>query len=260
MRRFLLLFCLLLSLLPKAAGQPADLRSFRVYAPSGAITQGDRIQVKYVLEANQYRISGFDGGMERAVLEQIDLVKPEGYEDEPYYHVEVHAVFRITGAGRLRVHGMSALIGEEKVKSDSLLIDVLPHPDYGREWETARDFLLSRGSLVEEDRLEYKYGSKTLCAFSDATNRSFAIVVRRDYQPYIENPVLAYGNGNSMWSGDDKAKDNSIYHILSRYEEQLEGLRRRRQVYRSLPAISYKPLPSGLRPLLGRIEYGQGAP
>ncbi len=260
MKRFLLLFCLLLSLLPEAAGQPDDLRSFRVYAPGGEITQGDRIQVVYALEASQYRISGFDGGMDRAVLEKVDLVKPEGYEDEDYFHVEVHAVFRITGSGPLRVHGMSALIGEERVKSDSLLIDVLPHPDYGQEWELARDFLQTRETPDGNERLEYKYGSKTLCAFSDAASRNFAIVVRRDYQPYIENPVLAYGLGNSMWSGDDKAKDNSIYHILSRYEEQLEGLRRRRQVYRSLPALSYKPLPSGVRPLLGRIEYGQGAP
>jgi len=260
MKRAILLFCLLLSLLPEAAGQPSDLRSFRIYAPSGTITQGDRIQVKYVLEASQYRISGFDGGIDRAVLEKVDLVKPEGYEDKDYFHVEVHAVFRITGTGPLRVHGMSALIGEERVKSDSLLIDVLPNPGYGQEWELARSFLQSREALEEKDRLEYKYGTKTLCAFSDATNRSFAIVVRRDYQPYIENPILAYGIGNSMWSGDDKAKDNSIYHILSRYEEQLEGLRKRRQVYRSLPAISYKPLPSGVRPLLGRIEYGQGAP
>lgn len=260
MKRFLILFCLLLALLPKAAGQPDGLRSFKVYAPQGRITQGDRIQVKYVLEANQYRISGFDGGMERAVLEKVDLVKPEGYEDEDYYHVEVHAVFRITGSGRLRVHAMSALIGEDKVKSDSLLIDVLPHPEYGQEWETALRFLQSKGALDEKERLEYKYGSKTLCAFSDATNRSFAIVVRRSYQPYIEDPVLAYGIGNSMWSGDDKAKDNSVYHILSRYEEQLEGLRSRRQVYRSLPELGYKHAVAAVRPQLGEIEFGQSAP
>ena len=260
MKRFLILLCLLSVLLPKAAGQPADLRSFKVYAPQEEITQGDRIQVNYVLEANQYRISGFDGGMDRAVLEKVDLVKPEGYEDKEYYHVEVHAVFRITGSGRLRVHAMSALIGEDKVKSDSLLIDVRPHPEYGQEWETARRFLLSKGTLDEKERLEYKYGSKTLCAFSDAASRSFAIVVRRDYQRYIEDPVLAYGIGNSMWSGDDKARDNSIYHILNRYEEQLEGLRSRRQVYQELPALGYQHAVSAVRPLLGRIEYGQSAP
>lgn len=260
MKRFVILTSLLLALLPARAQQPDGLRSFKIYAPEEEIVQGDHIEIVYVLEADQYRISGFDGGMDRAVLEKLDLVKPEGYEDEDYYHVEVHTRFRITGSGRLRVHAMSALIGDERVKSDSLLIDVKPHPEYGQEWEIARRFLLSRGTTDEKDHLEYKYGSKTLCAFSDASKRSFAIVVRRDYQPYIENPVLAYGIGNSMWSGEDTAQDNSIYHILSRYGEQLEGLRARRQVYRALPATSYAPRADGVRPLLGSIEYGQGSP
>lgn len=260
MKRFAILTSLLLALLPALAQQPDGLRSFKIYAPEEEIVQGDHIEIVYVLEADQYRISGFDGGMDRAVLEKLDLVKPEGYEDEDYYHVEVHTRFRITGSGRLRVHAMSALIGDERVKSDSLLIDVKPHPEYGQEWEIARRFLLSRGTTDEKDHLEYKYGSKTLCAFSDASKRSFAIVVRRDYQPYIENPVLAYGIGNSMWSGEDTAQDNSIYHILSRYGEQLEGLRARRQVYRALPATSYAPRADGVRPLLGSIEYGQGSP
>lgn len=260
MKRFAILTSLLFALLPALAQQPDGLRSFKIYAPEEEIVQGDRIEIVYVLEADQYRISGFDGGMDRAVLEKLDLVKPEGYEDEDYYHVEVHTRFRITGSGRLRVHAMSALIGDERVKSDSLLIDVKPHPDYGQEWEIARRFLLSRGTSDEQDHLEYKYGSKTLCAFSDASKRNFAIVVRRDYQPYIENPVLAYGIGNSMWSGDDTAQDNSIYHILNRYGEQLEGLRARRQVYRTLPATSYSPRADGVRPLLGGIEYGQSGP
>ena len=260
MKHFAILGCLLLSLLPAPAQQPAGLRSFRIYGPDEEITQGDRIEIVYVLEADQYRISNFDGGMDRAVLEKLELVKPEGYEDEDYYHVEVHTRFRILGSGRLRVHAMSAQVGEDVVKSDSLLINVLPHPDYGQEWDIARRFLLSRGTSNEKDRLEYKYGSKTLCAFSDEANHSFAIVVRRDYQPYIENPVLAYGIGNNMWSGDDTAQDNSIYHILNRYGEQLEGLRSRRQVYRSLPATAYTPRADGVRPLLGDIAYGQGGP
>lgn len=260
MKRLAILAGLLAIFLPALAQQPDGLRSFRVFAPEGEITQGDHIEIVYVLEANEYHISGFDGGMDRAVLEKLDLVKPDGYEDEDYYHVEIHTQFRVTGSGRLRVHAMSATIGEERVQSDSLLLDVQPHPEYGQEWDIARRFLLSRGTSDEKERLEYKYGTKTLCAFSDAANRSFAIVVRRDYQPYIENPVLAYGIGNSMWSGEDKAKDNSIYHILNRYETQLDGLRRRRQVYRALPAASYTPRADGVRPLLEGIEYGQGGP
>ncbi len=260
MKRFAILTGLLLALLPALAQKPDGLRSFEVYGPYDEVVQGDRIEIVYILEANQYRLTNFDGGMDRAVLEKLELVKPDGYEEEDYYHVEVHTQFRVLGSGRLRVHAMTAQIGEQTVKSDSLLINVKPNPDYGQEWEIARRFLLSRGTSNEKERLEYKYGTKTLCAFSDAANHSFAIVVRQEYQPFIDNPVLAYGIGNNMWSGDDTAKDNSIYHILNRYGEQLEGLKNRRQVYRALPATSYSPRGDGVRPLLAGIEFAQGGP
>ena len=101
MKRFAILTGLLLALLPALAQKPDGLRSFEVYGPYDEVVQGDRIEIVYILEANQYRLTNFDGGMDRAVLEKLELVKPDGYEEEDYYHVEVHTQFRVLGSGRI---------------------------------------------------------------------------------------------------------------------------------------------------------------
>lgn len=244
---------------PSEASAPDGLAAFRVFVPESPLTQGDRIQVKYILDATHYSIRGFDGGMEGAILEDLDVQKEES-GDPQLHRVVVSAIFRIASCGELLVRPMSAMIGDERVRSDSVCVTVEPHPQYGQEWEIARDFLCSHEVPAEGMTLEYKYGTRTLCAFSDPLNKTFAVVVRRDYQPYMANPVLAYGIGNPMWSGEDEGGDNSVYYILSRYESQLQTLRQRRETYRTLRPSSYTPDPAGVKPLLGDIAFAQTHP
>lgn len=227
--------------------------------PDGTITQGDRVQLRYELITTHYKISGFDGGMEGAVVESVGLEKPDSGNPR-LYRVIVNATCRITACGTLKVKPMSCLVGERRVRSDSLLIRVRPHPEYGQEWQLAREFLRRQGAPGDGLRLEYRFGRDAICAFSDPVGKAFAFVARRDYQPYIENPVLAWGIGNSMWEAGDDEQDDSIDRILSRYSWQLAWLREHGEVYKSLRPSSYKPSPDGVAPLLGDIAYGQGGP
>jgi Peptidase C10 family. len=239
--------------------EPQGLVSFRILPPEGPVTQGDRVQLRYELVTTHYKISGFDGGMEGAVLESVGLEKPDSGNPR-LYRVLVNAVCRVTACGPLKVKPMSCFIGEERVRSDSLVLEVLPHPEYGQEWQQARQFLQARGSAGDGLRLEYRFGREGLCAFSDPVGKAFAFVVRHDFQAYIENPILAWGIGNAMWEADEDEQGDAIDRILQRYDRQLVWLRRQGGKYRGFQPSSHEPDPAGVAPLLGTIAFGQAAP
>ena len=243
--------------LTRADGRPIGVVSFRVLIPEGPLVQGDRVHLRYELVATHYKISRFDGGLEGSVLEAVNLEKPESGNPR-LYRVVVDALCRITACGPLKVKPMSCLVDDERMLSDSLVVEVLPNPDYGQEWQVAKAFLNQRGAGTP--RLEYKYSRETLYAFSDPVGKAFAIVARKEYQPYLENPILAFGVGNQMWSGDDDEHEDTIARILERYGRQLKELRARGQVYQTLRPASYEPNPAGVEPLLGDIEFAQSAP
>lgn len=260
MRRFLFLVTMLLAAAPAfAQTEPDGLVAFRLHVPEDPIVQGDRILVRYVLDATHYSVKKYDGGMDGAVLESVEAKKAKD-PGEGIHRLVIDAIFRVRAHGRLLVHPMSAMIGDDRVWSDSVYIQVQPHPEYGEEWSQARAFLLSRGAPGDGIPLEFKYSTDALVAFSNPENQSFAIVARKDYQPYMANPVLAYGIGNALWNSADKDPDNSVYHILSRYDDQLELLRSRGETYQALRPTSYEPSPEGVKPLLENINFGQGSP
>ncbi len=257
MKRQLLIMLLLLScLVLQAQQQPSSLVDFKVYVPEVEITQGDRVQIAYVLDATNYSITSFDGGIEGCVMESYDYEKSDiaGI----VHRVTIKAIYSIGGAGQLKVKPMTAVVDGQTVRSDSTVLIVKPNPQYGNQWRTATAFLKSKG--VDNPCLSYKYGMETLCAFSDDVNKCFAVVVSEDYSRYVENPILAYGIGNSMWQTDNDDKDNTIYSILNRYSQQIRQLRKNNEVYKSLRPSSYNPKPEGVKPLLGSIEYGQRNP
>ena len=243
--------------LTRADGSPVGVVSFRVHLPEEPMIQGERVHLRYELLATHYKISKFDGGLEGAVLEAVNLEKPDSGNPR-LYRVIVDAQCRITACGPLKVKPMSCLVDDERMYSDSLVVDVLPNPAYGQEWQVARDFLRARGAGTP--RLDYKYSRETLMAFSDPVGKAFAIVARHEYQPYLENPILAFGVGNQMWSGDDDEHEDTISRILELYGRQLNELRARGEVYRTLRPASYEPNPAGVEPLLGDIEFSQSSP
>ena len=250
-------FCCLLFYLSISARQndKSGLRAFRVYVPEEQIVQGDRIQIVYELEATNYSIRSFSGGVECGQVEKLDTEKSD---IGGVLRIRVSATFRIFGAGKLKVTPMKALVDGKDVYSDEAEIDVAPNPKYGRQWQIAYDFLKEKG--VSSPLLSYKYGSETICAFSDDKNECFVITVSESYSRYVDKPVLAYATGNSMWNGERTDRDNTIYAILSQYNRQLKHLRDRNEVYSANSLTDIAVNPRGVTPLLRAIEYGQDYP
>lgn len=231
------------------------LLGFRVYVPDGEIVQGDRIQIVYELDATNYSIKSFSGGVECGQVEKLEREKSalDGAR-----RIRVTATFRIYGAGKLKVLPMSALVDGEEVFSDEAVIDVKPNPEYGKQWQIAYGFLSDKG--VSAPLLSYKYGTETLCAFTDDNNKCFVITASESYGKYLDDPILAYGMGNSMWNGERTGKDNTIYAILDKFDRQLKHLRDKNEIYESHVMTSVSRNPEGVVPLLGDIVYGQDYP
>lgn len=250
-------FCCLLFCLSISAQQDDKngLRAFRVYVPEEQIVQGDRVQIVYELEATNYSIRSFSGGVECGQVEKLETEKSDM---GGVLRIRVAATFRIFGAGKLKVTPMKALVDGKDVYSDETEIDVAPNPKYGRQWQIAYDFLKEKG--VSSPLLSYKYGSETICAFSDDKNECFVITVSESYSRYVDKPVLAYATGNSMWNGERTDRDNTIYAILSQYNRQLKYLRDRNEVYSANNLTDIAVNPRGVTPLLRAIEYGQDYP
>lgn len=247
----LLLFCA--SML--SAQNPQGLISLKVYAPE-KIIQGQKVEVKYVIETtnmSDIKLPDTDGGR------LVDVDSSDELVDGKYYRRIVSCVFEVYCNGYFEITPLMFSVDGTEVRSDGIMIEASPNPDYGHEWAMARNYLYSLCGYTGKN-LQYKYGYTTQYAFSDDDAKVFAIIVSEEYQPYIAEPLLAYGNGHSMWNGKDNAKDNSIYAIMSRYDSQLKYLKRNKELYRTLIPSSYEPNPDGVAPLLHGIEYGQSGP
>jgi len=234
---------------------PPELVSFRVKVPEGPVVQGDRIQIVYTLVSTNYSIKNFDGGIEGGKLEKIDRKTSNNMITGT---VVTTADYTLTKTGKIKVLPMSATVSGVTVYSDSAFIDVLPNSDFGIPWSIAEQFLIERG--VKSPILVYKYGLETLCALSDDKQECFVVVVSEKYLPYVDNPILAYSIGESMWGSKNKDTDNSIYAIIALYDYQLKYLSSHNQVYKSELKSIYIPKSEKLEPLLGDIKYNQRYP
>lgn len=231
------------------------LYSFKVMYPQGTVTQGDYINVTYFLEALNYSVKDVEevDGLKLETINRTKTVLQNGFD-----LITTQCMYTVTACGKIPLPLLDASVKGQPVGTERIYLDVQPNPKYGAEWEVAKEFLASKG--VKPDHLAVRYTSETLSAFSDNKEKAFAIVARKEYEPYIKNLVLAYGIGNAMWDGVNSASDNSVYHILGQYDIQLKMLKRKGETYSSLPLSLYMDHPTGIKPLLGSIQYGQTAP
>ena len=253
-RVLFMLFCVILA--HTAFGQsPEGLVSFDVYAPE-SVTQGGKVRITYVIKSRNLEVSTYpaaSGGRLVNVDNDYELVDGVIHKNTIYCDYEVYC------NGTLNIAPFEFKVDGQNLKRGAASVVAKPNPQYGEEWTLARNYLYTLCGYEGND-LQYKYGYTTQYAFSDDKAKVFAIIVAKEYQPYIAEPILAYGNGNPMWNGIDNAKDNSIYSIMSRYDGQLKYLKRNKEVYRTLVPSSYEPDPDGVKPLLAGIEYGQSNP
>ena len=254
MKRFLSLIVLFAGLVGFAQSR-ADMYSFKVMYPQGTVTQGDYINVTYFLEALNYSVKDVEEvpGLKLEAINRSKKVLENGFD-----LVTTQCMYTVVAAGEIPLPKLDASVNGKPVSRDPIVLNVLPNPKYGKEWVVARDFLVSKG--VKPDNLVVRYTSDALAAFSDNTAKAFAVVVRKAFEPYMDNPILAYGIGNSMWDGNNRASENSVYHILSQYSNQIQTLRSKGELYHSLPQNLYMGNPTGVKPLLGDIKYSQNSP
>ena len=246
---------LLLACAAGLAQVPQGLVSYTVKVPEGTLTQGQWITVVYILEATNYEVDhvSTEDGIHLETFNQAQ------YTYRGIRRLTTSCTYQLTGAGKITVPALNVKVDGVPITPEPTVIDVRPNPKYGREWEMARAFLQDRGITVRH--LTAKYTASTLAAFSDDATKAFAIVAANEYATNLDNPVLAYGIGNSMWDGSGAGGDNSIYHILGRYDAQLRLIREKGQMYHSLPYTVTGKKADGVAPLLDRsLDIGQHYP
>ena len=207
--------------------EPDISYSFKVIVPDGPITQGDQIDLEYILDANSYLVTTFDGGIKEG--KRIKLVNSESELPGGMHRLSVTATYQISSFGTIKVRPMSAKVYGKTVYSDSTTIIVQPNTEYGFEWNIAREFLQNKGA--ETNELKYRFGTETLLGFSDNKSNVFAIVARKKYESNLNNPILAYSLESPLWKSTDTESSVTLSQIINNYEQQLKELQANDSVY-----------------------------
>ena len=254
MRRYLTILLLFAGIFCHAQTQ-ADLYNFKVMYPQGTVTQGDWITVTYFLEALSYSVKDVEEvpGLQLESIQRSKRVLNNGFD-----LVTTTCRYTVITTGKIPLPKMEAYVNGKPVSTNPVVLDVQPNPKYGQEWEIGKEFLISKG--LNPEHLLVRHTSETLAAFSDLQEKAFVVVAKKDYAAFLDNPILVYGIGNAMWDGTNSASDNSVYHILTQYDSQLKLLKSKGEAYHSLPLSLYMDQPTGVKPLLGDINYGQTSP
>ena len=84
------------------------------------------------------------------------------------------------------------------------------------EWRIAMAFLKERG--LDPQELQQGIAMETLVTFTDNKLRSYAVVVTKDYEKYIDNPVLAWGTGDELWKLSGRFQQYSDNNLLIWYD------------------------------------------
>ena len=126
------------------------------------------------------------------------------------------------------------------------------------EWRIAMAFLKERGLNPQE--LQQGIAMETIVTFTDNKLKVYAAVVAKDYEKYIDNPVLAWGTGDELWKLSGRFQQYSDNNLLIWYDNLLRSCKENGKNITSAVRIHGKNEQSGVKPLLGGIRYGQEDP
>ena len=191
---------------------------------TGEAVQGERFRLTYTLEAEEFSVEELPSfpGMKvvAANAEDIEEVIRDGYYVQ---RLVIHFDVIPYDCGKLEVPRMQAEINRNTEYSTPLTLDVRPNPGYGKEWVTARDFLVSKGADPAKMQLRLKYSLNSLHIFSDHRNGSFAVVASDENGPAMENPVLAYSTETPFIGVETNDGGNVLNEIIHYYNRILSG-------------------------------------
>ena len=216
---------LLLTLLPFSMA--AGVRSFRVEMPERAV-QGEEVEVRYVMEVSgRWYFLGYTQPIDGVRVLSAD--HSEKVLSQTVMRVTVS--YRLTSyvAGAVELSPIEVMEGTKPRQFEGGTLVVEPHPDYGDEWLTAREFLLEKGKDCKA--LQWFYSQGETHGFYDIPRNSFAWVG--------PSGVVAYGIDAAMWDG---RKDGLIVG----------------QLFDAYGVSRFVDVPEGnVEPLLGDNAYGQ---
>lgn len=124
-----LLISLLLTCTTLYSQNPEGLLSHKIYAPD-KVTQGNRVQVKYVIEATNMsdtKLPEVYGGR------MVDADASDEVVDGLYYKRTLSCVFEVYCIGYFEIDPLSITVDGVRVSSERIVIEASPDPDYGQE-------------------------------------------------------------------------------------------------------------------------------
>ena len=204
----------------------ARVRSFRVELPEKAV-QGEPVEVRYVFEVSgSWSFLGLEQEAEGLRLvarnHEENWISPSA--------IQIVITYQVKGiiVGDLELPSVQVLTDSGIKQYPSGTLHFEPHPDYGKAWIEAREFLKRQGEDCRE--LEWRYSSGGTHAFYDAQRKSFAWAG--------PDGVVAFGVNASTWDGK---KDLIVGKLFKAYGDG-----------------QFVTVPEGaVEPLLGDIAYGQ---
>ena len=216
---------ILLVLLPFSMA--AGVRSFQVEMPEGAV-QGETVEVRYVIEVSgRWVFLGYTQPVDGVRVLSAD--HSEKVLSQTVMRVTVSYKLMSFVAGAVELPPVEVMEGAKTRRFGGGTLVVEPHPDYGDEWLTAREFLEHKGKDCKGLQWFYSHGGTH--GFYDISRNSFAWVG--------PSGVVAYGIDAAMWDG---RKDGAfIGSLFGAYDTE-----------------KFATVPEGaVEPLLGDIAYGQ---
>ena len=204
----------------------AGIRSFRVELPEKAV-QGEPVEVRYIFEVtSSWSFRGLEQATEGLRVEARNLTEKRLSPSV----IQIVITYKVRGVivGDLELPSVQVLTNAGTKQYPSGTLHFEPHPDYGKAWTEAREFLKRQGEDCRE--LEWRYSIGGIHAFYDAQRKSFAWAG--------PDGVVAFGVNASMWNGK---KDDIVGDLFKAYGNG-----------------RFVTVPEGtVEPLLGDIAYGQ---
>ena len=130
---------------------------------------------------------------------------------------------------------------------------VSQYGEYSHEWHNAMQFLNERG--IYPHNLESGFILESLIAFTDKQACVYAVVAKEDYEKYLDNPVVVWGNGEMIWKGSFSLDNYLLYY----YDDLLQSFKNKGIIY-SAASVTVLNDRKANEPLLGDIKLGQEAP
>ena len=128
--------------------------------------------------------------------------------------------------------------------------------DLEHEQMVASGFLSSHG--IDTEGLKHTIVTGNLACFSNEQKKSFCIVARKDFEKYLDSPILAYSPDSPLLTGNDSESGTTISSLLDTYSRQLQELAGQPDTVSQRNSMPHHS--GSVKPMLGSMAFGQKAP